>query len=187
MITCTAEECTTARLLVALVNTRASENGRPETLGSPAELRTWLETAGLGPMNGGVTPADVLAAHELRDAFVTIFRSHCGCADAPLDAAEAYLSDIARRYPLVPRITAAGCTFEPAQTGVAGAFGALFAAAADVVGRGHWPRLKICKNLSCLAGFIDKTRNTGGQFCSPACGSQTAMRAYRSRIKTAGT
>jgi predicted RNA-binding Zn ribbon-like protein len=67
---------------------------------------------------------------------------------------------------------------------VPGAFGSLFAAAADLAARGAWGRLKLCKNPSCYAGFFDKTRNQSGQFCSAACNSQASMRAYRHRMRS---
>lgn len=180
---CASPLCDSAQLLVTLVNTRASDNGRVELFADRAALREWLSTAGLAGDEVPVTNADAVAAQELREAFVTVFRSHCGCADAPVDEAEAYLQEIAKRYPLVPRITVEGCTLVPSQTGVPGAFGALLAAAADLASRGAWSRLKICKNTTCYGGFFDKTRNSSGQYCSAACGAQMSMRAYRSRLK----
>jgi predicted RNA-binding Zn ribbon-like protein len=182
-IECSSELCDSAQLLVALVNTRPSGNGRVELFGDRAGLAHWLSAAGLADMQTAFTNADAVAAQELREAFVTVFRSHCGCADAPLPEAEAYLQEIAKRYPLITRITADGCTLVPSQTGAPGAFGSLLAAAADVASRGLWPRLKICKNTTCFGGFFDKTRNSAGQYCSTACGSQMSMRAYRSRLK----
>ena len=96
----------------------------------------------------------------------------------------AYL-EFARRYPVVATIGAEGCWFEAAQPGVPGVFGSLLAAAAHVTSQGLWPRLKVCKNSTCYAGFYDKTRNLSGQFCGPACNSQASMRAYRQRRKGA--
>lgn len=58
------------------------------------------------------------------------------------------------------------------------------AAAADLDSRGAWTRLRICKDPSCRRGFFDKTRNSSGLYCSSACSSKMAMRAYRSRQKT---
>ncbi|WP_411101143.1 CGNR zinc finger domain-containing protein [Streptomyces sp. x-45] len=101
-----------------------------------------------------------------------------------LSDAEAYLQRTTERYPLSLRITAEGCVLVPSQSGVLGAFGALFAAAGDLASRGIWSRMKMCKNTSCHAGFFDKTRNSSGLYCSPACSSQAAQRAYRSRLKS---
>ncbi|WP_211766533.1 CGNR zinc finger domain-containing protein [Kutzneria sp. CA-103260] len=177
-------ECTTSDLMLALVNTRPSDNGRVERFDDEAGLLRWLTEAGIS-VDEPVTGADVVAARELRDAFATIFRAHCGCADAPVEAAEGYLRSIAGRYPLVLRITVDGVRVKTSQTGLPGAFGTVLAAAADLSARGIWSRLKLCKNPSCYAGFFDKTKNQSGQFCSSGCGAQVSMRAYRSRIKTA--
>lgn len=142
------------------------------------------EVAGAGlTADDPVTGADVVAARELRDAFTAIFHAHCGCADASVEGAEAYLRAVGPRYPLVLRVTADGVTPVAAQTGVPGGFGTVLAAAADLAARGAWSRLKLCKNPSCQAGFFDKTRNQSGQYCSAACNSQASMRAYRSRQK----
>ncbi|MFG2600607.1 CGNR zinc finger domain-containing protein [Streptomyces sp. NPDC048462] len=45
--------------------------------------------------------------------------------------------------------------------------------------------MKICKNPTCYSGFFDRTRSTSGLYCSTACSSQAAQRAYRNRIKDA--
>jgi len=179
--------CTSADLLLALVNTRANGNGRIESLGDRAGLAQWLADVRLLPAeaSAAVGNADALAAQELREALVTLWRAHCNCADAAVPEAEEYLARFAERYPLIPRITAAGYTLVPAQTGVPGAFGALLAAATDVASQGLWGRLKVCKNSSCWAGFFDKTRNGSGLHCSPACSSQMSMRAYRTRLRGA--
>ena len=176
-------ECATSDLLLALVNTRPSENGRVERFDDVPGLSRWLAEVGL-EVDEPVTGADVVAARELRDAFSTLFRSHCGCADGPVNEAERHLQAVAVRYPLVLRVTAQGVTAEASQSGVPGAFGTLFAAAADLAARGAWSRLKLCKNPSCYGGFFDKTRNQSGQYCGAACNSQTSMRAYRSRMRT---
>ncbi|MEV6305221.1 CGNR zinc finger domain-containing protein [Actinoplanes sp. NPDC051861] len=179
-------ECATSDLLLALVNTRPSDNGRVERFDGVPGLQAWLTDVGLAVAEP-VTGADVVAARELRDAFSSLFRAHCGCEDAPVETAERYLHAVAARYPLVLRVTAEGVTAEASQTGVPGAFGTLLAAAADLSARGAWPRLKLCKNPSCYAGFFDKTKNQSGQFCGSACGSQVSMRAYRSRQRTTPT
>jgi predicted RNA-binding Zn ribbon-like protein len=79
----------------------------------------------------------------------------------------------------------AACTLAPAQTGVPGLFGQLLAAVTDLSYRGIWSRVKVCNNRGRHRGSFDKTRNTSGLYCSPACSSRAAMRAYRSRQKVA--
>jgi predicted RNA-binding Zn ribbon-like protein len=177
--------CESSDLLLGLVNTRPAVDGRPELLGDRSALARWLTISGLGDEETLVTDADAAAARELREAFVTIFRAHVGCPDGAtaLPDAEAYLRQVAERYPLTSRISAGGCTLVPAQTGVLGAFGSVLAAVADLASRGAWLRLKMCKNDSCYAGFFDKTRNSSGLYCSTACGTQMSQRAYRSRLR----
>ncbi|GAA2701210.1 CGNR zinc finger domain-containing protein [Actinoplanes palleronii] len=181
-----SSECVTSDLLLTLVNTRPSENGRVDQLDDVPGLTAWLAGAGL-TVSDPVTGADVAAARELRDALTDILRVHCGCGDASAAEAEAYLRAVAVRYPAVLRVTVDGVTAEASQTGIPGVFGTVLAAAADLAARGAWPRLKLCKNPSCHAGFFDKTRNQSGQFCGAACNSQMSMRAYRSRRRTAPT
>jgi predicted RNA-binding Zn ribbon-like protein len=148
-----------------------------------ADVPEWLASHTTEPVDA----ADVATAGELRSQLVTLLRAHSGCVDDPasVTTAHAYLRRIAPRYPLVPLITADGCTLTTAQTGVPGLFGQVLAAVADLSYRGAWPRVKVCKNRGCHHGFFDKTRNTSGLYCSPACSSQAAMRAYRSRQKVA--
>lgn len=183
---CPPSTCDSSALLLGLVNTAPLAGGR-DRLTVPEDLSAWLAHAGLPSAGTSVTGADVAAARELRDAFTMIFRAHSGCEDgeAALPAAEEYLQRIAHRYPLVPRLDADGCHLVPAQDGILGGFGALFAAAADLAARGGWARLKMCKNPTCYTGFFDKTRNSSGLYCSTACSTRMAARAYRSRVKNA--
>jgi predicted RNA-binding Zn ribbon-like protein len=163
---CSPAVCANSDLVIAFVNDSEWPAGRA---GEP------------------VGAADVAAASELRERVVTLLREHSNCVDDPADVDDArgYLQRIAPRYPLVPVLTADGCSLTPSQTGVPGLFGQLLAAIADLSYRGAWPRVKVCKNRGCHRGFFDKTRNTSGLYCGPACGSQAAMRAYRSRQKVA--
>lgn len=158
--------CASSDLVVGFVNTGERE---------------WLAAHATEPVDA----ADVAAAAELRAQLTILMRAHSGCADGPASVASArdYLQRIAPRYPLLPMISAEGCTLTAAQTGVPGLFGDLLAAVADLSYRGIWPRVKVCKNTGCHRGFFDKTRNTSGLYCGAACGSQAAMRAYRSRRK----
>ncbi|PTM87135.1 MULTISPECIES: CGNR zinc finger domain-containing protein [unclassified Streptomyces] len=181
---CPPSVCHSSDLLLGFVNT-APWGGNPETMNGAEDLSAWLARAGLLDAEADVTGADAAAARELRDAFIMIFRAHSGCADGQdaLPAAERYIQRIAQRYPLVSQLSAEGCRLVPAQDGVLGGFGALFAAAADLAARGGWARLKMCKDPSCHRGFFDKTRNSSGLYCSTACSTRMAARAYRSRSK----
>lgn len=183
---CPPSLCDSSDLLLAFVNTGPLA-GSTDGLTGADDLSAWLIRMGVVGVGDPVTGADAAAARELRDAFTTIFRAHSGCEDGEeaLPAAEEYIQRIAHRYPLVPRLSSEGCHLVPAQEGVLGGFGALFAAAADLAARGGWSRLKMCKDPSCYRGFFDKTRNSSGLYCSAACSARMAARAYRSRAKKA--
>ncbi|GIF68407.1 hypothetical protein Ais01nite_64420 [Asanoa ishikariensis] len=135
----------------------------------------------------GATPSDVAAATELRASLAVLLRAHSGCAlDAgAVGAAEAHLRQVATRYPLIPVVGADACALVPAHDGAFGLFARVLGAVTDLAYRGAWARAKVCKNDTCHTGFFDKTRNTSGLYCSPACSSQASMRAYRNRRKAA--
>jgi predicted RNA-binding Zn ribbon-like protein len=171
------DSCASGDLVIAFVNTR-----------EPESLPEWLEGRATEPVGASdIAGSDIAAAGELRSELVILLREHSGCVDDPgsVAAARSYLQRIAQRHPLVPLLTADGCELVPTQSGVPGLFGQLLAAVADLTYRGNWPRVKVCKNKGCHRGFFDKTRNTSGLYCGPACGSQAAMRAYRIRQKVA--
>lgn len=177
--------CSSSDLLLGFVNTRPLGSKQPtELLSDSAALAAWMARVDLMEPSEAVTHADVVAAQELRDALVAVFRTHTGCIDGAdlLPDAELYLERTADRYPLTLKITAEGCTLVPAHGGIRGAFAGLFAAAADLASRGAWLRMKTCKN--CWEGFFDKTRNSGGLYCSTGCSSQASQRAYRNRLKS---
>ena len=167
---CTPAVCTNSDLIVGFAN-------------SGTELTAWLTRYAGEPT---VDEVDVVAARDLRAALLTLLRAHSGCAaEDEVAGAQGYLERIAARYPLVPRISADGCTLVPAQNGVLGVFGAVLAAVTNLAYQGGWPRVKFCKNVGCHEAFFDKTRNSSGLYCSPACSSQVSMRAYRSRQRGA--
>ena len=177
-----------ADLVLGFVNTRPTGNGEPERMGDARDLREWLRSAGLGSDGAlRVTDADAAVARELRSALVTLLLGHVGVeegAGAVADA-EGHLKRTAALYPLVAVVAESGCELVPSQSGVPGAFGSLFAALSQVTASGLWPRMKMCRNLPCHVGFLDKTRNSAGLYCSAACSSQASMRSYRQRQKSA--
>jgi predicted RNA-binding Zn ribbon-like protein len=175
-----------ADLVLGFVNTRPTGNGAPERMSDAAGLRGWIEAAGLG--GDGVlrvTDADAAVARELRAALVTLLLGHVGVEEreGALADAEDHLRRAAAMYPLVAVVTESGCELVPSQRGVPGAFGSLFAALSEVTAAGLWPRMKMCRNMPCHVSFLDKTRNSGGLYCSAACSSQVSMRSYRQRQK----
>lgn len=176
-----------ADLVLRFVNTRPTGNGEPERMSDAQDLLTWMRSAGLaGDEDPGVSDADAAVARELRAALVALLLGHVGVEEqaGALAGAEDHLRRTAALYPLVAFVTEGGCTLVPSQSGVPGAFGSLFAALAQTTAAGLWPRMKMCRNLPCHVGFLDKTRNSAGLYCSAACSSQASMRSYRQRQKS---
>ncbi|RKR75679.1 CGNR zinc finger domain-containing protein [Frondihabitans australicus] len=170
-------------VLLDFVNTRAIEGNCEEQLVDASSTRQWLSDSVI-PFDGSlVTEADVLVARELRSALLAILKEHVGLDERDeAEAATAYLSRAARLYPLAAVISRAGTVLEPIQDGVAGALASVIGAGVQASADPRvWQRVKACKNPKCYKGFYDRTKNTGGAYCSASCASQMSMRAYRSR------
>lgn len=171
-------------LLLQFVNTRADGAGRVEQFGSAAAFGDWARRHGLLDDDTVVLDSDVAAARELRDALVTVLLAHANdphVDDARLQGAEHYLHQTGARYPLRAVVTADTTRLVPAGIGIPGALAAILAAVAHTAQDDQWSRVKACCNPPCHQGFIDRTRNQAGRYCSPGCGSQVSMRALRQR------
>ncbi|HXR11085.1 MAG TPA: CGNR zinc finger domain-containing protein [Gaiellaceae bacterium] len=172
------------RLVQRFVNTVDYEHGR-EMLHGPERLRALLVDLGLLPAGTRVTAADLLAAHELREAL----RAHALANNGPRSrarpdpAATAVLERFAADGGLVVRFDArGGATLEPPEPGVRGAFAALVGIVYTAVADGTWPRLKACSRDVCGWLFYDRSRNRSARWCQMAvCGNRTKTRAYRAR------
>jgi predicted RNA-binding Zn ribbon-like protein len=173
--------------LVDFVNTRADAGGRLERFGDGAALTAWLDGR---PISDGVTAtdADAASARELRDALVTVLLGHSGeqLPAEEVELAGRRLERAGKLYPLTARVDADGVSLVSEQRGVARLLGTVLASVTLRASRGEWDRVKACRNPPCHFGFIDRTRNGSGQYCSPTCSSQVSMRKYRARRKDAG-
>ncbi|MFD0278051.1 CGNR zinc finger domain-containing protein [Kitasatospora sp. NPDC127111] len=174
--------------VLAFVNTRADGTGRRELFGDGDSFAAWLaEYDEFGEEFGGepvATDADAAAARELRDALVTVLLAHAGDEESlgePLRRAERHLRRAGSLYPLATVVTADGVELASPQTGVERVFGTVLAAVTTFAQSGDWGRIKACRNPPCHFGFFDRTRNGGGLYCTPGCGSQVSMRNYRER------
>jgi predicted RNA-binding Zn ribbon-like protein len=170
--------------LLDFVNTRADAGGRQELFGDGAALSAWLDARALSD-GEPATDADAASARELRDALVTVLLGHSGeeLPQDDVDLAKRRLERAGTLYPLTARVDARGVTLVSEQRGVARLLGTVLASVAVRATRGEWDRIKACRNPPCHFGFIDRTRNGSGQYCSTACSSQVAMRKYRARRK----
>ncbi|MFD8970728.1 CGNR zinc finger domain-containing protein [Streptomyces sp. NPDC059568] len=168
------------QLVLEFVNTR-SIVGSPEHLQNAASMRDWLRSHCLIRQDDPVTAADVAYAGEIRAALVTLLLDHVDHEGEGVEEAEQRLARAADLHPVAPRIGVDSGQWMPLQSGVAGFFGAVLAAAAQVGSSGSWKRLKACKNHACYLGFLDRTKNSSAMYCSSKCSSQMASRAYRTR------
>ncbi len=166
------------------VNTRADGAGRVERFASAKDFETWATEEGLLDATAIVSDSDASAARELRDALVTVFLAHSqtpGVNDDEVNDAHRYLRHAGMRYPLAALITTQGAQLLPAAAGVSRALGMILARVTMLAQQGDWTRIKACSNPPCHAGFVDRTRNRSARYCSPGCGSQVSMRAFRQR------
>ena len=170
--------------LLDFVNTRADAGGRQELFGDGAALSAWMVDRHMSD-GDPATDADAASARELRDALVTMLLGHSGeeMPKEDVEFAKRRLERAGTLYPLTARVDAGGVTLTSDQRGVARLLGTVLASVAVRANRGEWDRIKACRNPPCHFGFIDRTRNASGQYCSPACSSQVSMRRYRARQK----
>ncbi|MFD7027258.1 CGNR zinc finger domain-containing protein [Streptomyces sp. NPDC059917] len=170
--------------VLAFVNTRADGSGRRELFGDGESFAAWRAEYDEFGGETTATDADAAAARELRDALVTVLLAHSGDEESlgePLQRAERHLRRAGSLYPLATVITADGVELTSPQAGVERVFGTVLAAVTTFAQSGDWGRIKACRNPPCHFGFFDRTRNGGGLYCSPGCGSQVSMRNYRQR------
>jgi predicted RNA-binding Zn ribbon-like protein len=58
----------------------------------------------------------------------------------------------------------------------------LLAIVHEAIGKGHWERLKACREHTCEWAFYDHTKNRSGAWCNmQVCGNRAKARAYRER------
>ncbi|KIF00601.1 hypothetical protein PL81_40270 [Streptomyces sp. RSD-27] len=179
----------TVETVLAFVNTRADGSGRRELFADGDSFAAWLAEHEEFGGETVVTDADAAVARELRDALVTLLLAHSGDEESlgePLLRAERHLRRVGSLYPLATVVTAGGVELASPQTGVPRVFGTVLAAVTTFAQNGDWGRIKACRNPPCHFGFLDRTRNGAGLYCSTGCGSQVSMRKHRQRQRHAG-
>jgi predicted RNA-binding Zn ribbon-like protein len=154
------------RLVQLFLNTTDHEHGR-ELLGTPDQVRAWLEAHGLDATGVGRA-----SAQRVRDARESVRRL--------LAAGEAddVLAESAHRARLLPDLGAARLV--PQARGVDAALGTILATIYDAMRDGSWSRLKACRN--CGWAYWDASRNRSAAWCSmQLCGNRLKVRRYRAR------
>jgi predicted RNA-binding Zn ribbon-like protein len=169
-------------IAVDLVNSRGSVSGT-EWLGTPAEVRAWLEGHGL-QVPDSITADDIAAIHEVRARLHGVFRA------GPQESAR-LLNELLSDTGVLPQITDHDGHWHIHYVSVDAPLARRLAACAAmglstvVCEFGH-ERLGICAADNCGDVFVDTSRNRSRRYCAHTCSSRMNVAAYRARHKTAG-
>jgi predicted RNA-binding Zn ribbon-like protein len=155
-----------------------------ELLTSPEKLGEWLAAHGL-EIDRALKPRDLDRAIELREALRALLLANAG---EPLDPdAIAQLNESAARIRLLVRFDDSGSSsLDSEKGGIECALGEILAIVHRSMADGTWPRLKACREETCVWAFYDTSRNRSAHWCSMAvCGNRAKARNYRQRHKRA--
>ena len=167
-------------LIRDFVNSAELEESRDE-LDDPRGLERWLLDHRLIRRGDRASVRDATDARAVREALRALLRANNGFA-IERDGATAILDRVARRAGLAVRFDTGSIRLVPRTPGVAGAIGAVLAAAAAAMSDGSWPRLKACRSDTCRWAFVDNTKNSSRQWCSMSvCGNRAKARTFRRR------
>ena len=170
------------RLVQTFLNTVDFEAGTDE-LASLQKLAEWLGRNMLLAEASELEAGDHRRAVELRESF----RKMLAAGESATREMGAAVDRLLVPALLCARFEAGGeLRFEPASTGLGGAFGRLLAIIAVAQRDGLWPRFKICAAGTCRAAFYDYSNNHNRLWCLPRCGGRIRGRDYRRRRKHAG-
>jgi predicted RNA-binding Zn ribbon-like protein len=152
-----------------------------------APAAAWAVEHELLEVTDVVTEADASAARELRSSLVTLLLDHADetVGTASVDEAELYLRQVGDHYLLRTEISRNRARLLAATGGVPGLLSSVLAAASNAWLGGQWGLIKACVAPTCQLGFIDRTRNHSGRYCSPRCGARMSMQSVRARRRTA--
>jgi len=100
--------------------------------------------------------------------------------------AAAVVDAIARRHPVVVRVSSPITLVPSSGAGVDALIERILGLVAAARIDGMWERMKTCANDGCRWLYFDHSRNRSRTWCSmDLCGSRAKMRAYRSRGRSA--
>ncbi|MHA7262844.1 CGNR zinc finger domain-containing protein [Arthrobacter sp. TMN-37] len=176
-----------AEALLAFTNTKATAV-KDEEWADPEELSRWLARNMGAPKGLSITPADLAAAKELRDALVVSMLHNAAHAvsEEEVTRAREVIAKVGAAHPLTATPFAHGQKLVPLQSGFAAILGQLVASLTVTTIEGRWHRVKACGNPQCRTAFYDRTRNSAGAYCSAnPCGAKMSMRSYRQRKASA--
>lgn len=165
----------------ALVNTVSVELGR-DLLAGRQRAAEWLATAGLLPASVGLTPGELRALVELREAVRGALAAHTAHHDDQA-AADRLTLALAPSRLLVTMNPAGQARLASADHDpFTRAIGAVAIVIAEAAASGTWQRLKSCPGELCGWAFYDRSSANRSRWCSmQLCGARSKMRAYRNR------
>ncbi len=172
---------------MAFANTKATAE-KGEEWESPAELSRWLSRHMGVAEDLSLTPADLAAAKELRDALVVSMLHNAGHAvsEEEVTRAQDAIAKIGAAHPLTAMPFSLRQKLVPLQSGFAAVLGQVVASLTVTTIEERWHRVKACGNPQCKTAFYDRTRNAAGAYCrANPCGTKMAMRSYRQRKASA--
>ena len=154
-----------------------------ERLREPADLGRWAVEAGLLTQPPPVSPADLAAAQELREAIYRTAKLAGKSRPAALDVE--LINDWAARPALQPQLAFDGR--DAAQRGDASALLSTLARdAIDLVTGPYAHRVRECGSDTCALLFVDTSRPGRRRWCSmEGCGNRAKTKDYRKRKATA--
>ncbi|MER5429331.1 CGNR zinc finger domain-containing protein [Streptomyces sp. NPDC002588] len=154
-------------LVESLVNTLDIESGADAL--DTADGRTAL----------ALTPEEVPAARELREALRAALLAHAG---HPPHRTVTPLGDLLAAAPLLVAVDARDGSARLAAADTGPLLSRVAAAVAEALVAGTWQRLKACEATTCHWAYYDRSPAGRGRWCSmQVCGARAKMRRYRAR------
>lgn len=180
------------RLSTDFVNTcRYRFAGGRELLKAPDDLAAWLRTAELTPAEVHITPSELDAALELREAVDAGMQAAITAEPTPQDAVRVLNSWLERSPAPRPHLVLhSGVPALEQRLDPQDAHSALCRVAVDaaeLLGTDARRTLRICPGTHCSARFVDKSPGGRRRWCSmTGCGNRAKAAQHRQR-QTAGS
>ena len=169
---------------VGTLNERFS--ARVEQLRTPADLGSWLVSAGVLDEPPPVSAGELAAAIELRETLFAVIARQIDGVDQELSAAERDLVNAAAAAPPPVPVLAAGGTVQRVGD-VAAGLSAVAREAMALFRRTDGSVLKWCADERCTHPFLDHSHGHRRRWCGMAgCGDRAKAAAYRARRRTGG-
>lgn len=169
-------------LVQAFANTAASGKKREE-LGSPAELRRWLEHRGLLDDGSQLSHEDHASVLRARRSIRSLLAANNGGEREPAAVDQLDEALAGTRFEL--RVDAGGpARFEPVSAGVKAALGRLLAIVAAARAAGTWRRLRACADPECRTAFFANSKRA--RWCTERCGARVRARTRRRSRRSRG-